>query len=118
MNGLREIRSRSNGNGRKREVPENIDVVGVRDPGFELGWEAGSPTDHFSSARYCSQSFDKLFRFCHFAARCLFIGLLPFADICGFYRSDVTQNVTRCGRLLRPSCRSARRSRLLNPTRD
>ena len=41
MNGLREIRSRSNGNGRKEEVPENIDVVAVRDPGFELAGRQG-----------------------------------------------------------------------------
>jgi hypothetical protein len=32
-----------------------------------------------------------------FADCYLFIGLLPFADSFGFYRRDVTQNVTRCG---------------------
>jgi hypothetical protein len=113
MNGPRKTRSRSIGNGCKGEAPENIGVIVVRDPGFELGWEAGSLTNRLSSVRRRSRSFAKPFRFCQFADRCLFIGLLPFADCCGFYRGDVTQNVTRRRCLLTSSCRSARRSPLL-----
>ena len=66
-----------------------------RDAGELSGWEAGSPTNRFSFGWRRSLSLAKPFRFCQFADRSLVIGLLPFADCCGFWRRNVTQNVTR-----------------------
>jgi hypothetical protein len=116
MNGLRRRCSRRRRGARKSEVLVSLDLTCVAGPGIELGWEAGISTNRFSSVRRRSRSCAKPFRFCEFTDRCLFIGLHPLADCCGFCRRDVTRNVTRCGRLVRSFCRSARRSPLLNPT--
>ena len=69
------------------------------------GWEAGSLTIGFSSVGQLSLSLARSFRFCRFVKSLSFVGFPPLADSCGFFWRDVTQNVTRCERLLRSSCR-------------
>jgi len=64
------------------EMPETIDVLSDRDPGSELGWEAGIPAAGFSVVFQPSPFVAKSFRYHRFAGNRIFHCLQLSATVC------------------------------------